>query len=90
MDQNPFGGLALGGVGSLAVNPQVMGKSPYDPFKDFAPIILLASAPSVVAVNLAQHMFDIRRSADRGDRGDGIDPARRGEDRCASQTVTDQ
>jgi tripartite-type tricarboxylate transporter receptor subunit TctC len=46
--------LFLGGVGSLAVNPQVMGKSPYDPFKDFAPIILLASAPSVVAVNLAQ------------------------------------
>jgi tripartite-type tricarboxylate transporter receptor subunit TctC len=42
--------LFLGGVGSLAVNPQVMGKSPYDTFKDFAPIILLASAPSVVAV----------------------------------------
>ncbi len=46
--------LFLGGVGSLAVNPQVMQKIPYDPFKDFAPIILLASAPSVVAVNLSQ------------------------------------
>ncbi len=46
--------LFLGGVGSLAVNPQLMPKIPYDPFKDFAPIILLASAPSVVAVNLSQ------------------------------------
>ena len=46
--------LFLGGVGSLAVNPQVMQKIPYDPFKDFAPIILLASAPSVVAVSPSQ------------------------------------
>ena len=46
--------LFLGGVGSLAVNPHVMAKLPYDPFKDFAPIVLLASAPSVVAVNTSQ------------------------------------
>ncbi len=43
--------LFLGGVGSLAVNPQVMSKIPYDSQKDFSPIILLATAPSVVAVN---------------------------------------
>lgn len=46
--------LFLGGVGSLAVNPHLIAKIPYDPFKDFAPIILLASAPSVVAVNMQQ------------------------------------
>ena len=46
--------LFLGGVGSLAVNPHVMAKLPYDPFKNFAPIVFLASAPSVVAVNIAQ------------------------------------
>ena len=46
--------LFLGGVGSLSVNPHVMAKLPYDPFKDFAPIVLLASAPSVVAVNTSQ------------------------------------
>ena len=44
--------LFLGGVGSLAVNPQVMSKIPYDALKDFSPIILLATAPSVVAVNV--------------------------------------
>jgi len=43
--------IFLGGVGSLAVNPQVMAKIAYDPVKDFSPIILLATAPSVVAVN---------------------------------------
>lgn len=46
--------LFLGGVGSLSVNPHVMAKLPYDPFKDFSPIVLLASAPSVVAVNTSQ------------------------------------
>ena len=40
--------LFLGGVGSLAVNPQVMSKIPYDAQKDFSPIILLATAPAVV------------------------------------------
>lgn len=42
--------LFLGGVGSLAVNPHVFAKIPYDPFRDFAPVVLLASAPSVVTV----------------------------------------
>jgi len=44
--------LFLGGVGSLAVNPHIVPKITYDALKDFAPVVLLASAPSVVAVNL--------------------------------------
>lgn len=42
--------LFLGGVGSLAVNPNLIAKIPYDAIKDFEPIILLASAPSVLVV----------------------------------------
>jgi len=52
--------LFLGGVGSLAVNPQVMSKIPYDAQKDFAPIILLATAPSVVTVNASSPFKSIQ------------------------------
>jgi tripartite-type tricarboxylate transporter receptor subunit TctC len=43
--------LFLGGVGSHAVNPNLHSKLPYDAVKDFAPITLVASAPSVLVVN---------------------------------------
>ena len=42
--------LFLGGVGSLAVNPNLLTTIPYDALKDFEPIVLLASAPSVLVV----------------------------------------
>src|ERR671929_1929488 len=42
--------LFLAGVGSHAVNPNVHVKLAYDPVKDFAPITLIASAPSVLVV----------------------------------------
>jgi len=42
--------LFLGGVGSHAVNPNLHAKLSYDPVKDFAPITLVASAPSVLVV----------------------------------------
>lgn len=45
--------LFLGGVGSHAVNPNLHAKLPYDPIKDFAPITLIASAPSVLVVHLS-------------------------------------
>lgn len=41
----------LGGVGSHAVNPTINPKLGYDPIKDFAPIVLIASAPMVLAVH---------------------------------------
>ena len=43
--------LFLGGVGSLAVNPNLVRKVPYDPVRDFAPVALIASAPSVLVVH---------------------------------------
>lgn len=43
--------LFLAGVGSHIVNPSVHKKLGYDPLKDFAPITLIASAPSVLVVN---------------------------------------
>lgn len=43
--------LFLAGVGSHVVNPNVHAKLAYDPVKDFAPITLIASAPSVLVVN---------------------------------------
>jgi len=43
--------LFLAGVGSHAVNPNLHKKLPYDAVKDFTPITLIASAPSVLVVN---------------------------------------
>src|SRR5216117_990374 len=45
--------LFLAGVGSHAVNPNFHRNLPYDPVRDFAPISLIASAPSVLVVNPA-------------------------------------
>ena len=42
--------LFLGGVGSHAVNPALYPNLPYDAVKDFAPVSLIASAPSVLVV----------------------------------------
>jgi tripartite-type tricarboxylate transporter receptor subunit TctC len=42
--------IILGHVGTLAVNPAMMQKLPYDVQKDFVPITLLAKVPMVFAV----------------------------------------
>lgn len=42
--------MVLGHVGTLAVNPAMMNKLPYDPEKDFVPVTLLAKVPMVFAV----------------------------------------
>ena len=43
--------LFMGHVGTLAVNPAMFAKLPYDPVKDFVPITLLAKVPSLLVVN---------------------------------------
>jgi tripartite-type tricarboxylate transporter receptor subunit TctC len=43
--------LVLGHIGTLAVNPYIYAKLPYDPIKDFKPISLLAKVPSLYVVN---------------------------------------
>lgn len=44
----------------LAVNPATHKALPYDPVKDFAPIVQMASAPLVLAVNPALPAKDVR------------------------------
>ena len=43
--------LVLGHIGTLAVNPYIFPKLPYDPNRDFAPITLLAKVPSLYVVH---------------------------------------
>ncbi len=43
--------LLVGTVGTNAINPALYRKLPYDAFKDFTPLGLLASAPVAVVVN---------------------------------------
>jgi tripartite-type tricarboxylate transporter receptor subunit TctC len=43
--------LILGHIGTLAVNPYIFAKLPYDPNKDFVPITLIAKVPSLYVVH---------------------------------------
>ena len=43
--------LILGHIGTLAVNPYIFPKLPYDLAKDFAPITLVSKVPSLYAVH---------------------------------------
>jgi len=43
--------LILGHIGTLAVNPYIYDKLPYDPVKDFKAVSLLAKVPSLYVVN---------------------------------------
>jgi tripartite-type tricarboxylate transporter receptor subunit TctC len=45
--------LMWGHVGTLAVNPWIYPNIPYDPLKDFAPVALVATLPSVLVVHPA-------------------------------------
>jgi tripartite-type tricarboxylate transporter receptor subunit TctC len=42
--------LVLGHIGTLAVNPYIFPRLPYDPIKDFAPITLVSKVPSLYVV----------------------------------------
>ncbi|MEG0920222.1 MAG: tripartite tricarboxylate transporter substrate binding protein [Comamonas sp.] len=43
--------VILGHIGTLAVNPYIFDKLPYDPDKDFVPVSLLAKVPSLYVVH---------------------------------------
>jgi tripartite-type tricarboxylate transporter receptor subunit TctC len=45
--------LLMGHIGTLAVNPSLYPKLPYDPIKDFAPVAWVARVPNVLVVNPA-------------------------------------
>jgi tripartite-type tricarboxylate transporter receptor subunit TctC len=52
--------LILGHIGTLAVNPYIYPKLPYDPIKDFVPITLLAKVPSLYLVPAASPVKDMK------------------------------
>jgi tripartite-type tricarboxylate transporter receptor subunit TctC len=43
--------IILGHIGTLAVNPYIFTKLPYDPIKDFKPITLVSKVPSLYVVH---------------------------------------
>ena len=46
--------LLMGTVGTHAINASLYPKMPYDPVKDFAPIVLVAGVPNVLVMNPAK------------------------------------
>jgi len=45
--------LLMGHIGTLAVNPSLYPKLPYNPVKDFAPVVWVARVPNVLVVHPA-------------------------------------
>ncbi len=43
--------LLMGHIGTLAVNPSLYPKLPYDPVKDFAPVAWVARVPNVLVIH---------------------------------------
>jgi tripartite-type tricarboxylate transporter receptor subunit TctC len=43
--------MLLSDVGALAINPSVYANMPYDPVKDFSPIVMVSYSPHVLAVH---------------------------------------
>lgn len=42
--------IMVGGIGPHSINPSLFSKLPYDPVKDFSPIILAATSPNILVV----------------------------------------
>jgi tripartite-type tricarboxylate transporter receptor subunit TctC len=68
--------LILGHIGTLAVNPYIFDKLPYDPVKDFKPVSLLAKVPSLYLVhpdlpakNLAEFIALVKKSPGKHNYG---------------------
>ena len=52
--------LILGHIGTLAVNPYIFSKLPYDPAKDFVPVTLVSKVPSLYVVHPDLPVKDLR------------------------------
>jgi tripartite-type tricarboxylate transporter receptor subunit TctC len=70
--------LMMGHIGTLAVNPSLYPKLPYDPVKDFAPVAWVARVPNVLVVhpsvpakNLAELVGYLRKNPGRVNYGSG-------------------
>ena len=56
--------IVLGHIGTLAVNPHMFDRLPYDPFKDFKPVSLLAKVPSLYLVHPDLPVKNLREFVD--------------------------
>lgn len=52
--------LLLGDIGSLAIAPSVFPQLPFDPVKDFAPVVLVAYSPHILAVSPQLPVKDVK------------------------------
>jgi tripartite-type tricarboxylate transporter receptor subunit TctC len=52
--------IILGHIGTLAVNPYIFDKLPWDPARDFVPVTLLAKVPSLYLVPTTSPVKDLR------------------------------
>ncbi len=52
--------LLLADIGSLAIGPSIFPALPFDPVKDFAPVIMVAYSPHLLAVNPALPAKDVK------------------------------
>jgi len=52
--------LLLTDIGSLAIAPSVFAQLPFDPVKDFAPVVLVAYSPHLLAVSPGLPVKDVR------------------------------
>jgi len=52
--------LLLGGAGGMVINPLLMANLPYDPVKDFAPISLLATNPTLLVVHTSVPVSSVK------------------------------
>jgi tripartite-type tricarboxylate transporter receptor subunit TctC len=52
--------LLLGDIGSLAISPSVFAALPFDPVKDFAPVVMVAYSPHLLVVHPSVPARDAR------------------------------
>ena len=57
--------LLMGHIGTLAVNPSMYPKLPYDPLKSFVPVAFVARVPNVLVVNAASPIRIVARTWSR-------------------------
>src|SRR5262249_30998343 len=61
----PDGYTILVASSSYVVNPSLYAKTPYDPFKDFAPVTLAAASPNILVVNADFPVKSVKELVDR-------------------------
>jgi tripartite-type tricarboxylate transporter receptor subunit TctC len=52
--------LMLADIGSLAISPSVFANLPFDPVKDFAPVVMVAYSPHILAVHPSVPAKDVK------------------------------